>query len=196
MSSLTVFPRVQFRAEMLQQRREEREAQEAERQREDEERQKRLEALRNQVCCLIALNSLSYTDLLCQWTRTTSEKQTLIYKVKQHCHLLVRIKKSDLYSLGFICLFQVAVVAEADPERLMADTEAWRSRHLNRNDFELQKPLYSINTYTDNQVTTLLSQLFDCAYGYLVKLHYLYPLPVTLLSFILGDSDQCMIVCK
>lgn len=88
--------RVQFRAEMLQQRREEREAQEAERQREDEERQKRLEALRNQV----------------------------------------------------------AVVAEADPERLMADTEAWRSRHLNRNDFELQKPLYSINTYTDNQIVS------------------------------------------
>ncbi len=43
-------------------------------------------------------------------------------------------------------------MAEADPERLMADTEAWRSRRLNVDDFELQRPLYSINTYTDTQV--------------------------------------------
>lgn len=41
--------RVQFRADMLQQRRLEREARELERQREEEERQNRLEALRNQV---------------------------------------------------------------------------------------------------------------------------------------------------
>lgn len=44
------------------------------------------------------------------------------------------------------------MVAEADPERMMADTEAWRSRHLNIKEFELQRPLYSINTYTDTQV--------------------------------------------
>lgn len=43
-------------------------------------------------------------------------------------------------------------MAEADPERMMADTEAWKCRHLNVNEFELQKPLYSINTYTDTQV--------------------------------------------
>lgn len=43
-------------------------------------------------------------------------------------------------------------MAEADPERMMADTEAWRSRHLNVKDFDLQRPLYSINTYTDTQV--------------------------------------------
>ncbi|KAM4557787.1 coiled-coil domain-containing protein 148-like [Odontesthes bonariensis] len=49
---------------------------------------------------------------------------------------------------------QVEVVAEADPERMMADTEAWRSRHVNENDFELQKPLYSINTYTDTQIVS------------------------------------------
>lgn len=41
--------RVQFRADMLQQRRLDREARELERQREEEERQNRLEALRNQV---------------------------------------------------------------------------------------------------------------------------------------------------
>ncbi|CAM9289548.1 unnamed protein product, partial [Lampetra planeri] len=80
------------RADMLQQRREEREAREAERQREEDERQKRLEALRNQV----------------------------------------------------------GVVADADPERMMADTQAWKSRHLNVE--ELQKPLYMLNTYTDSQV--------------------------------------------
>ncbi|XP_069558551.1 coiled-coil domain-containing protein 148-like [Brachyistius frenatus] len=49
---------------------------------------------------------------------------------------------------------QVAVVAEADPERMMADTEAWRSRHLNVKESELQKPLYSINTYTDTQIVS------------------------------------------
>ncbi|XP_040913634.1 coiled-coil domain-containing protein 148-like [Toxotes jaculatrix] len=49
---------------------------------------------------------------------------------------------------------QVGVVAEADPERMMADTEAWRSRHLNVKGFELQRPLYSINTYTDAQIVS------------------------------------------
>ncbi len=41
--------RVQFRADMLQQRRREREVREHERQREEEEKQNRLEVLRNQV---------------------------------------------------------------------------------------------------------------------------------------------------
>ncbi|TKS67273.1 Coiled-coil domain-containing protein 148 [Collichthys lucidus] len=49
---------------------------------------------------------------------------------------------------------QVGVVAEADPERMMADTEAWKSRHLNVKEFELQRPLYSINTYTDTQIVS------------------------------------------
>ncbi|XP_062287277.1 coiled-coil domain-containing protein 148-like [Scomber scombrus] len=49
---------------------------------------------------------------------------------------------------------QVGVVAEVDPERMMADTEAWKSRHLNVKEFELQKPLYSINTYTDTQIVS------------------------------------------
>uniref|UniRef100_UPI0037E8B954 coiled-coil domain-containing protein 148-like n=1 Tax=Semicossyphus pulcher TaxID=241346 RepID=UPI0037E8B954 len=88
--------RVQFRADMLRRRREEREAREIERQREEEEKQLRLEVLRNQV----------------------------------------------------------GVVAEADPERMMADTEAWRSRHLNIKELELQTPLYSINTYTDTQIVS------------------------------------------
>ncbi|XP_037645259.1 coiled-coil domain-containing protein 148-like [Sebastes umbrosus] len=49
---------------------------------------------------------------------------------------------------------QVGVVAEADPERMMADTEAWKSRHLNVKEFELQRPLYSIHTYTDTQIVS------------------------------------------
>uniref|UniRef100_A0A7N8XWX1 Coiled-coil domain containing 148 n=1 Tax=Mastacembelus armatus TaxID=205130 RepID=A0A7N8XWX1_9TELE len=89
-------PRVQFRSDMLQRRREEREAQELERQRKEEEKQNRLEALRNQV----------------------------------------------------------RVVAEADPERIMADTHAWKSRQLNAMEFDLQRPLYSINTYTDTQIVS------------------------------------------
>ncbi|KAI4805323.1 hypothetical protein KUCAC02_009947 [Chaenocephalus aceratus] len=49
---------------------------------------------------------------------------------------------------------QVGVVAEADPERMMAYTEAWRSRQLNVKEFELQRPLYSIHTYTDTQIVS------------------------------------------
>ncbi|XP_069388343.1 coiled-coil domain-containing protein 148 isoform X2 [Paralichthys olivaceus] len=49
---------------------------------------------------------------------------------------------------------QVGVVAEADPERMMGDTEAWRSRLLNAKECELQRPLYSINTYTDAQIVS------------------------------------------
>ncbi|KAM3861956.1 coiled-coil domain-containing protein 148-like [Diretmus argenteus] len=50
---------------------------------------------------------------------------------------------------------QVAVVAEADPERMMGETEAWRSRQQNvKEEYELQKPLYSINTYTDTQIVS------------------------------------------
>lgn len=50
---------------------------------------------------------------------------------------------------------QVEVLAQADPERVMADTEAWRNRLWNEKEFELQRPLYSINTYTDTQVNIL-----------------------------------------
>ncbi|KAM7407535.1 hypothetical protein PAMA_003314 [Pampus argenteus] len=88
--------RVRFRADMLQRRMEEREAKAAEQLREEEERENRLDALRNQV----------------------------------------------------------RVVAAVDAERMMADTEAWRSRHMNGKEFELQKPLYSINTYTDTQIVS------------------------------------------
>uniref|UniRef100_A0A8C5I2D2 Coiled-coil domain-containing protein 148 n=1 Tax=Gouania willdenowi TaxID=441366 RepID=A0A8C5I2D2_GOUWI len=87
--------RVQFRADMLEQRRMQRDAQEAERQREEKAREERLEALRNKV----------------------------------------------------------AVVAEADPERLMAETKAWRNQ-LSAKETELPRPLYNINTYTDTQIVS------------------------------------------
>lgn len=69
-------------------------------------------------------------------------------------------------------------MAEADPERMMADTEAWRSRHLNVKEFELQRPLYSINTYTDTQVR------HDNIY------------PLTTFSFVwLQNLYSCMVIC-
>lgn len=46
-------------------------------------------------------------------------------------------------------------MVQADPERLMAETEAWRSRRLNEEELELQRPLFSINTYTNTQVKRL-----------------------------------------
>ncbi|XP_037394916.1 coiled-coil domain-containing protein 148 isoform X2 [Pygocentrus nattereri] len=48
---------------------------------------------------------------------------------------------------------QVAVVAEADPERMMGQTEAWRTRlEPEKEEFTLQKPLYHLHTYTDTQI--------------------------------------------
>ncbi|KAM6934322.1 coiled-coil domain-containing protein 148-like [Xenentodon cancila] len=49
---------------------------------------------------------------------------------------------------------QVEVVVEADSERMMGDTKAWRRRHLNETEFELQRPLYNIKTYTDTQIAS------------------------------------------
>uniref|UniRef100_A0A8C7Y8E3 Coiled-coil domain containing 148 n=1 Tax=Oryzias sinensis TaxID=183150 RepID=A0A8C7Y8E3_9TELE len=46
---------------------------------------------------------------------------------------------------------QVEVVAEADPVRMTANTKAWSSRVLDK---EYQKPLYSLNTYTDTQIVS------------------------------------------
>ncbi|KAG7330896.1 hypothetical protein KOW79_004865 [Hemibagrus wyckioides] len=48
---------------------------------------------------------------------------------------------------------QVAIVAEADPERMMGQTEAWRT-HIqpDKEEFMLQRPLYNVHTYTDTQI--------------------------------------------
>ncbi|XP_040924880.1 coiled-coil domain-containing protein 148-like isoform X2 [Betta splendens] len=58
---------------------------------------------------------------------------------------------------------RVRVVAGADPERMMADTEAWRTRQLTVQEFELQRPLYSINTYTDTQIALDPRVRLECA---------------------------------
>ncbi|XP_018597064.1 coiled-coil domain-containing protein 148-like [Scleropages formosus] len=47
---------------------------------------------------------------------------------------------------------QVAVLAEADPARMMGDTEASKNRHHMEEEFLLQKPLYDLHTYTDTQI--------------------------------------------
>ncbi|XP_060786358.1 coiled-coil domain-containing protein 148-like [Neoarius graeffei] len=47
---------------------------------------------------------------------------------------------------------QVAILVEADPERMMGQTEAWRTRQNPDKDFMLQRPLYPLHTYTDTQI--------------------------------------------
>nr|XP_033800355.1 coiled-coil domain-containing protein 148 isoform X2 [Geotrypetes seraphini] len=49
---------------------------------------------------------------------------------------------------------QVAVVAEFDPVRMMGDTKASKARMAigNEEEFVLQKPLYKLNTYNENQI--------------------------------------------
>ncbi|XP_067299392.1 coiled-coil domain-containing protein 148-like [Pseudorasbora parva] len=48
---------------------------------------------------------------------------------------------------------QVSKLAEANPERMMGDTVAWRVRQLPEV-FALQRPLYQLNTYTDKQIVS------------------------------------------
>ncbi|KAJ8012827.1 hypothetical protein DPEC_G00046920 [Dallia pectoralis] len=51
---------------------------------------------------------------------------------------------------------QVAVLAEPDPDRMMGCTEAWKGRlaQPNREEFQLLRPLYQLNTYTDSQIVS------------------------------------------
>ncbi|XP_051761919.1 coiled-coil domain-containing protein 148-like isoform X1 [Ctenopharyngodon idella] len=49
---------------------------------------------------------------------------------------------------------QVSKVAEANPERMMGNTVAWRVRQLPEEVFALQRPLYQLNTYTDKQIVS------------------------------------------
>uniref|UniRef100_A0A8C1P616 Coiled-coil domain containing 148 n=1 Tax=Cyprinus carpio TaxID=7962 RepID=A0A8C1P616_CYPCA len=49
---------------------------------------------------------------------------------------------------------QVSKVAEANPERMMGNTVAWRVRQQPEEVFTLQRPLYQLNTYTDSQIVS------------------------------------------
>lgn len=49
---------------------------------------------------------------------------------------------------------QVCKVAEANPERMMGNTVAWRVRQQPEEVFTLQRPLYQLNTYTDKQIVS------------------------------------------
>lgn len=62
--------------------------------------------------------------------------------VRRNCFVLMTFSPADL---------KVRVVAEGDPDRMMAHTEAWKSQHR-QEECEDQRPLYPLNTYTDAQV--------------------------------------------
>ncbi|XP_019723737.1 coiled-coil domain-containing protein 148 [Hippocampus comes] len=47
---------------------------------------------------------------------------------------------------------QVAVVAESDAERMMGCTQSWRNRNLTVREFDIQRPLFGLHTYTDAQI--------------------------------------------
>lgn len=69
----------------------------------------------------------------------------------QYCHL-VSVSRNSLVSLAFFPMdLKVRIVAEGDPDRMMAHTEAWKSRRR-QEECEDQRPLYPLNTYTDAQV--------------------------------------------
>ncbi|KAI5220281.1 hypothetical protein MUG91_G24n51 [Manis pentadactyla] len=48
---------------------------------------------------------------------------------------------------------QVAIVAQFDPVRMMSDTMAWKARMgIGTEEFILQKPLFTLNTYNEQQI--------------------------------------------
>ncbi|XP_003503454.1 coiled-coil domain-containing protein 148 [Cricetulus griseus] len=51
---------------------------------------------------------------------------------------------------------QVAVVVQSDPVRMMSDTMAWKARMgtESENEFILQKPLFTLTTYNEQQITS------------------------------------------
>lgn len=51
---------------------------------------------------------------------------------------------------------QVAVVVQSDPVRMMSDTMAWKARTgtEREDEFILQKPLFTLTTYNEQQITS------------------------------------------
>lgn len=56
---------------------------------------------------------------------------------------------------------QVAVIAEFDPVRMMSDTKAWKAKMGIGTEEEvvLQKPLFELHTYTEQQVGVIFPSL-------------------------------------
>lgn len=92
--TLCARPRVQFRADMLQRRREEREARELERQREEEEKQNRLEALRNQVAHYLLL-TFSTTPIFPVSRVDPQGKTRALSEPRHHCPLMAVSEEDD-----------------------------------------------------------------------------------------------------
>lgn len=83
---------------------------------------------------------------LLSWTASTLASSWL----GKYCHL-VSASRNSVSMAVFPVHPKVRVVAEGDPGRMMAHTEAWKSRHR-QEECEDQRPLYPLNTYTDAQV--------------------------------------------
>ena len=49
-------------------------------------------------------------------------------------------------------LYQVRVIAESDPERMMSDTVAWQAHQRDEETVNIQKPLFNIPGFTATQV--------------------------------------------
>lgn len=91
---LCVPSRVQFRADVLQQRREEREVQELARQKKEEEKRKHLEALRNQVDCYLLLTFS--TTLIFSVSRNDPHGGDLYSSGLRHCCHPVALSKKTI----------------------------------------------------------------------------------------------------
>lgn len=76
---------------------------------------------------------------------------TALSRLGSYCHLVPVSRNGFVLKAFFLVDLKVRVVAEGDPDRMMAHTEAWESRHRQEQCGD-QRPLYPLNTYTDAQV--------------------------------------------
>ncbi|XP_011608694.1 coiled-coil domain-containing protein 148 isoform X1 [Takifugu rubripes] len=73
------------------------------------------------------------------------------WAAKQEQEFLRQKEEEEIQNRLEALRIKVRVVAEGDPDRMMAHTEAWKSQHRH-DECEVQRPLYPLNTYTDAQI--------------------------------------------
>uniref|UniRef100_A0A3Q3VZW5 Coiled-coil domain containing 148 n=1 Tax=Mola mola TaxID=94237 RepID=A0A3Q3VZW5_MOLML len=106
------------------------------------------------VLCLLAIFHFSRKQF---YLKQKKRMEVVEQRDQERLASLRSMMEEQVYFIAkiiFSSLSQVVVQAMADPDRMMSHTEAWKSRQSNVHEFELQRPLYNINTYTDTQIVS------------------------------------------
>ncbi|XP_077392107.1 coiled-coil domain-containing protein 148-like [Festucalex cinctus] len=73
-------------------------------------------------------------------------------EAREACELERQREEAERHSRLEALRNQVAVVAESDADRMMGGTQSWRHRYSTVTEFDIQRPLFGIHTYTDAQI--------------------------------------------